>query len=321
MSRLSTSVQQAVNAAVEAQRAGRFAEAIENFDRALKSNPNNHQWLASLGICQTCINKTVDGRRNLERALRFAPREPRYLRALAFTFKREGRFAEALDCFDKALLLANGDPAYVAPKAELFYTMGNYAKAMRTLEPALAAAPGNSDVVSIFAILARHLNRQAEAIPLVERLLTRTDVTVAVQIKNSFELASLYDSIGEYDKAFDWYQRGNKLKADRWNHAQHSNLLSQVIATWSKPALAGLNRAATSGSRHVFIVGMPRSGTSLIEQIIAAAPSVFGAGELTDLLRVAMHVQGSMAMGIPMIWSLARWCQAAPGAKLLADNH
>jgi len=306
MSRLSSSLQQVVNAAVEAQRSGRFNEAAKLFEQALKSEPNNHQWLASLGTCQTCTNRIPEGRRNIERALRIAPRDPRYMRALAYTWKREGKFREALDCFDKALQLAPGDPAYVAPKAEVYHMMGDYEKAMKTLQPALTSSPGHADIVGIFAVLARPLKRQAEAIPLVERLLGRTDLTVACRIKSSFELGSLYDSVGQYEKAFAWYQRGNKLKADRWNHAQHSNLVSQVIATWSPDTIRTLPRAKVDGSRFVFIVGMPRSGTSLVEQIIATAPSVYGAGELNELLRAAWEIQGGPGMGIPMVWALDR---------------
>ncbi|MDZ4754797.1 MAG: sulfotransferase [Phycisphaerae bacterium] len=300
------SLQTLVHDASQLQRAGRFMEAIPHYAEALKLSPNNHQLLAALGVCQTCIDRAAEGRKNLEQAIRLAPAEARYHHNIAYTWKREGNFERAHACFDTALRLAPNTPGFVAAKVELYHMEGEYSKAMQTLEPILKAAPNDASVIGVFATIARQVKRQREAIPMVEQLLKRTDIAPATRIKNSFELGALYDSIGEFDAAFAAYKIGNALKGDRWNPAQHAELVTNVITCWSREALAAQPRAKVDGSRFIFIVGMPRSGTSLVEQIVSAAPSVFGAGERVDLLRVARDAQNSVGMGIPMVWTLER---------------
>ena len=299
-------LQTILNQAVQHQRSGRFAEAIPLYQQALRLAPGNHQILSALGVCHTCIDQAVEGRKHLEQAIQLAPREARYHHQLAYTYKREGKFAQAHACFDKAIALDPKDPSFVASKAELYHMAGDYAKAMATLEPALAKHAEHANVTGVFAVVARQVKREREAIALVERLLARQDIMPATRIKNSFELGALYDAVGEHDKAFESYARGHRLKGDKWSAAEHTKLVDQVIAAWNRPAVAALPKSTVDGSRHVFIVGMPRSGTSLVEQIASTAPTVHGAGELNDLLRVARDVQGSVAMGIPMVWSLER---------------
>lgn len=305
-----TSTQQLAARAVELQRAGRFLEAIPLLQQALRGDPDNHELLGALGTCQTCINQVPEARENLQRAVRKAPREAKHHYALAFTHKREADFVRAHECIDRALSIAPKHPMYTAAKAELFHMAGEHEKAMRTLEPVLwhATAPLNpsANVAGIFALVARHVQREPEAIAMLEKTLARTDLPPAGRIKYSFDLAALYDAIGDHDRAFEAYRRGNALKGDRWDAARHSALTDAVIATWTRAALATLPRANVDGSRFVFIVGMPRSGTSLIEQIISTAPGVFAAGELNDLLKVARDVDGGTNTGLPMVTTLAR---------------
>ena len=102
-----------------------------------------------------------------------------------------------------------------------------------------------------------------------------------------FAAAALLDKMGRYDEAFEQARRGNETFSRPHDPAAQTEWVDRRIRYFTPARLKALPRATTRSRRPVFIVGMPRSGTSLVEQILASHPSVYGAGELTTLARLA----------------------------------
>jgi tetratricopeptide (TPR) repeat protein len=96
-----------------------------------------------------------------------------------------------------------------------------------------------------------------------------------------FALGKLYDSKKQYRKAFEHYRSGNELKHARYDPVEHVRKIDTIISTYSADMMAAMPRSGIRSERMVFVVGMPRSGTSLVEQVLSSHPDVFGAGELT----------------------------------------
>lgn len=109
------------------------------------------------------------------------------------------------------------------------------------------------------------------------------------QLSLHFALGKGYDDLGEYDKAFPHFLAGCKQKRSKFDYdAEAMTQQFQEIATiFNKPYLESLRSSGDTSTLPIFVLGMPRSGTTLTEQIIASHPDVFGAGELPDLLRIA----------------------------------
>ena len=106
--------------------------------------------------------------------------------------------------------------------------------------------------------------------------------------------------MGEYDRAFAAYADGNRLQHDLLPHdeAQAEDMLARIKKTFAHGSLTkphGAFSPSQAGKTPVFIVGMPRSGTTLIEQILASHPAVFGAGELADLHEVIHGAPGAIS--------------------------
>lgn len=117
----------------------------------------------------------------------------------------------------------------------------------------------------------------------IEQLLNNATLTLADRCQLHFAAGKVYDDLGLYNTAFDHFQRGNRMKGavydrDRWNR-----LVDRSIEFFDRSTLKALRPRHESASTLVFVVGMPRSGTTLIEQIASAHTNVFGAGELNDL--------------------------------------
>jgi tetratricopeptide (TPR) repeat protein len=304
MSAFNTSSQQLLARATEFQRAGRWAEAIPLFEQALHANPTSLDLLIALATCEVTLERLESARRRLAHAMQLAPRDARPHLLMAYAAKREGKFDDAILSIDEAIRRDPNNAGHKASKAEILHMAGRTGEAYDIISSVLHHVPSVTSVAGVYATIAPKLKREKQAIPYLEQVLARTDLSPTSKIKYSFDLARLYDAVGEYSRAFNLYQRGNTLKAERWSADEWSRLTSAIIAAWSKDNVAALPRAAHDGSRMVFIVGMPRSGTSLVEQILSTSPGVFAAGERNELLRAAATVENKIAMGIPIVTSV-----------------
>jgi hypothetical protein len=98
-----------------------------------------------------------------------------------------------------------------------------------------------------------------------------------------FAMGKYYDDVGDYARAFRSYQRANelqRLRAEPYDSGQRARFVDDLMRRYTSEALASPAVAGSDSERPVFVVGMPRSGTSLVEQIIASHPQARGAGEL-----------------------------------------
>jgi tetratricopeptide (TPR) repeat protein len=105
----------------------------------------------------------------------------------------------------------------------------------------------------------------------------------------NFALGKGYDDLGEHDKAFPHFLAGCKQKRSKFDYDAKAmtQQFQEIAAIFNKPYLESLRGGGDASALPIFVLGMPRSGTTLTEQIIASHPTVFGAGELPDLLRIA----------------------------------
>ncbi|MDP9124865.1 MAG: sulfotransferase, partial [Pseudomonadota bacterium] len=106
------------------------------------------------------------------------------------------------------------------------------------------------------------------------------------QVRYWFALGKMMEDVGRHDDAFAAYAEGNRAKRELtpWDEGAHLDLQRRIIATFSGEKLARQAIPATAeGPTPIFILGMPRSGTSLLEQVLATLPGVHGAGEITWL--------------------------------------
>ncbi len=113
----------------------------------------------------------------------------------------------------------------------------------------------------------------------------------------NFSLCGLLDAEGDYDRAFEHCAAANAAMYPGFDVNARSKAVDQLIASFSAEAMAALPRSQNDSELPVFIVGMPRSGTSLVEQILASHPAVHGAGELREIGRSARRL--GLDLGCP----------------------
>jgi len=295
----------------EAQRrhaAGDALGAMSICLKLVKAKPNDTNLLALLGETLTAMGRTEEARGSLTKALRLRRDDPALLYDLAMTYRREGQFDQAHQYLDKALKVRPDDPTIVSAKSACFYIAGDIDAAAATLAPLLDHGDRHISVVLGFARICHRLKREADGVALLHDALSQPDLPGKTRSDILFLLGELHDRMGHYDLAFEAFAKANQLRGARFDPKSYSELVDDLIhRTWTAPRMKQLPRATIPPPRSekpVFIVGMPRSGTSLVEQILASHPDVYGAGELNDIGKLVHDWQGSLGGAISLMTDL-----------------
>ncbi|MCA9309862.1 MAG: sulfotransferase [Phycisphaerales bacterium] len=278
-------------------RAERFDEAVALLMRMKKKDRSNPQICFYLGIAEAQRGAINAARNHFRDAVKLRPGLADYHQELGMACRLSGRYDEAHRAFDEALKLSPGTPHIVASKAATFRLQGRYDEAIALLEPFADDPPHDRRFALVYGGLAHRMGREAQAVKLLEEIEAASRASDRSRASIVFTLAALRDRMGEYDAAFADFMRANELYGITFNPERFAQRVDEFMALWSVERFLELPRArAIRESQQelpVFIVGMPRSGTSLTEQIIASHPEAFGAGELDDLNRGVLEVEGA----------------------------
>jgi hypothetical protein len=135
------------------------------------------------------------------------------------------------------------------------------------------------------------------AIKQAQRLLSTDGIPLKGISDLSFALGNLYEKDGNHSMAFRYFNEANRVSPRTYSHEKHVNYINNIIRSTDKETLSQIPRARHTFREVVFIVGMPRSGTSLTEQILASHPGVFGAGELRYIGDIAASFSPPLSKG------------------------
>lgn len=277
---------------------GKLAEAMDCYRTAIRLTPRYAQAHNNLGTLlheQCKATAAIDSYRKALKA------EPRFAQAhynLGITLQSIGAHESALYHYEKALQLAPGMLDAVAAIAQIQEKEGRFEAAQQRLEPFLGSAV-SVPIALAYATLSRRTGRQTDAATMLERLLAQGNPAPIQRQELEFALGDLYDDLGDHDTAFGHYRSANTLRPYRFDpEALHAHIRA-IVTQVDRTGLDRLRSAGPISERPVFIIGMPRSGTSLIEQILASHPEVHGGGELPFLGDLVNELQTRLQAPYP----------------------
>ena len=263
--------------------AGDHPRALACFDAALEFAPGDY--IAWLGRAQS-LQQLARGQEALaayRKAAAAAADDPEQLQLLGVALREAGEFEEAGRCHARALALAPDSPQAENGLGNVLAMGGDLAAAEQHYRRAIALKP---DYAGAFHNLV-DVARLTPTDTLWPTLTTLAERTAALPPESAialhFTLGRVWEGQQDYPRAFRHFREGNRLKraAINYDEAAQARFFADFIANYPAMAQRGLEN---DEERPVFIVGMPRSGTSLVEQILASHPAVYGAGE-THALR------------------------------------
>jgi tetratricopeptide (TPR) repeat protein len=261
---------------------GELREAEFMYERAVRLDPQRARSHRNLGNALFHLWWLDDAAASYRRALTLEPGEHAAHLALGMVLRLQGRPAEAEASCRAALAIAPNSAEALAFSAALNADKGQFLQAQESNLRAISIDP---DLPNAWAGIASHRKMTQEDGAWLKgaQALVAKKLPVRHTISLRYALGKYFDDVKQYDQAFANYRQANELTKSyglRYDPPAHSQRVSRIIAGIDADLIRRLQARAHPSDRPVFIVGMPRSGTSLTEQILASHPAVFGAGEL-----------------------------------------
>ncbi len=297
----------------------RWEEAIEAYQRVLAITATDVITIIKLGNVFLAAQLWTNSIPRYEQALLLQPNNTLVHKNLGSSLHKVGQLQKALKCFEKALSLR---PEYIDARIELALVLrqlGRTEDALAQLEQAIDVEPDHIEAHISLADTLRDLGQAELAverleqflrvrplsgslyyhismikpkqalIPAVEKLVSRPDLTKGNAIYCHFALGNFYKD-KSVDRAFSHFLKANTLHRETFTYdaKENSQTVERLIEVYSRRFFQRKRNLGSASQLPVFILGLPRSGTTLVEQILASHPEVHGAGELGAI--PAVHV-------------------------------
>jgi tetratricopeptide (TPR) repeat protein len=319
--------------AAEHQKEGRHEEAERIYRRVLRANPRNVDALRLLALVALSAERADEAETLLERAIEIAPDFQLAILDLGRLRKDQDRYGDALECFDRAIALDPSQPqahflrgATLARASFTYEAIDAYRKCL-ALRPSHAGAllglghvlkaVGDYDgAVESYNACIRNVPDFGETYWSLANLKTYRfdDATVAEMERHAaspsgdtqsevnflFALGKAYEDRGDFERAWHFYRTGNEKQRSQvvYDPVQTEAMNDRIINVFSKGSLAERSDAGHPDPAPIFILGLPRSGSTLLEQILASHGQVEGTSELPYIGRIAASLNRNREHGI-----------------------
>ncbi|MBI5039692.1 MAG: sulfotransferase [Gammaproteobacteria bacterium] len=261
----------------------RLQEAVPVLARMLQLRPDFAEGHMQMGCLLRDLGQHDAATNHFERALQLSPGLTDAAVFLGNLRVFQGRMDDALRCYEQALSYRPGDPDAIAGKALILERQGDKDAAWALLQTVVAQGRATPNIAIAYALLAPTFAATDQAKALLQGLLARGGLAPSQQQELYFALGRLCDKIGDFDTAFVHYAAGNRLTQTSFDVPALRAKTERIKQVFSRPDVLTVDVTSMIAPIPIFIVGMPRSGTSLVEQILASHPEVAAGGELEVL--------------------------------------
>lgn len=270
---------------------GRPADALAHYERALELNPNHADLHNNLGVALMAQGRSAEAAAHYERAVALSPGYADARSNLGTALAAQGRTSEAATHLERALVLNPGHADAHNSLGNIFKDDGRFDEALAQYGRAIAIRPDYGEALLNRSGI-RSFHPGDADLAALEALASRDDLSVNKMLHIHFALAKALEDTGDYARSFEHLRQGNALKRGqiRYNETGGLGSLRRIAAAFDRSLLDRFQGEGDPSPMPIFVLGMPRSGSTLIEQILASHPQIHGAGELVDFEVAAKSV-------------------------------
>jgi tetratricopeptide (TPR) repeat protein len=279
-----------------------FDDALAAAHEVLKRNPQHADTLAYMGAIYVDQDKLELAFDALNKSLKIAPNKPETLNMMGRALFEADQPQKAIALYQRAIALK---PDFSDPYNNLgnaLKEIGKFDEAMKAFETCLALSPTSIGTYVNLVDAHKFRSNDDRHLKAIEVQLAKADsLSEERRMQMSFAGAKAYDDLKRYDEAFPLLLRGNSLKRKTigYDEATILGYFDRIKNVITEDVIRAKSGGGAQSRTPIFVLGMPRSGTTLVEQILASHPRVAGAGELKDMSNTVNAVRGRDGTQIP----------------------
>ena len=212
--------------------------------------------------------------------------------ALGVILWNNGAVAEAVASYGEALRLAPQRANVHHNLGHAYRDLGQFDQARQEYAAALRLNPQDVKPYYSLSVIQHFTPADQATVNNLEAVAARDDLPAIEHRQMHLALGKVYDDLGQFDRAFSHFHEANEIVRPGFDRTPFLRLVERMEAWFPKSRFTAGGNSGNPSQLPIFIVGMPRSGTTLVEQIIASHPQVYGCGELTDVDSLANELWG-----------------------------
>lgn len=277
-------------------KAGRYSEAVTTLQRALELAPSHADargnlavGYSNLGFAYLDRGEFVASADAYQAAAHLLPDDPMAFNDLGCALRHIGNHDEAIRAFRRAVELQPQYTQALTNLGNVLQEMGKFTAAAVAYHDVLALSADDSTVYAYLAEAKTFAPGDSDFEHMLD-LAQSGDLPQLARGQLEFALAKACEDMGDFTSAYTHLAAANSTirRCFEYDISSDERRIARIIEVFDNRLLGQLDGHGSTSERPIFIVGMPRSGTSLVEQILASHQDVFGAGELPDFQRAAL---------------------------------
>ncbi|MHC5006720.1 MAG: tetratricopeptide repeat-containing sulfotransferase family protein [Planctomycetota bacterium] len=285
--------------AEQALAAGQLDQARSLCEGILDRQKNNARAMAMLGQIAFTQNRFEDAASHMLQASALRPKALAPYLVLAEIRTFQGRFDDAVALCDKVLRLDPDSAQAIGGKADAYEKSGQRDKARALLRPLIEQGRETTQQAIVQARLDAHDRNFDAIIDLTTRHIERPEAGGRTPANLFFILGRALENTKRFDEAFATYERANRAVSVQFDLESWVRSVDDIINTYSPQRFASVPRAGRSAPTPIFVVGMPRSGSTLVETILDSHPDVAAAGELMAIPEIVNSISLDIGSNLP----------------------
>jgi tetratricopeptide (TPR) repeat protein len=276
-----------------AARLGRMTDAENLLARCLELAPGFAAARHNYAVVLHRQNRASDALVHIETLLAQEPRQPAYRNLRAAVLSRLGDYEESIKAYASVLEDYPRNAKVWMSYGHALKTAGRQEAAIDAYRRSIALAPELGEVWWSLANL-KTVKFAPDDVAAMRGQLQREDLTHEHRFHFHFALGKALEDVGAYEESFDHYAQGNELRRRHIGYSADGNSASvrRAKSTFTREFFAARSGFGAPHADPIFIVGLPRSGSTLLEQILATHPAVEGTQELPNIVAIARELSG-----------------------------